>query len=112
MNNKQIPEVIKSNYDFIYQFNMYHSFFNHTVIGLKPKKYTKTFDYFLDFLFSLGNRGNTATARTSCLVACAIMQDHHDSVVGAEAIACLQQLHMFAPRHVNLSSLVPHLCVS
>ena len=62
--------------------------------------------------FLAGNRGNTATARTSCLVACAIMQDHSDSVVGAEAIACLQQLHMFAPRHVNLSSLVPHLCVS
>ena len=59
-----------------------------------------------------GNRGNIATARTSCLVACAIMQDHPDSVVGAEAIACLQQLHMFAPRHVNLSTLVPDLCVS
>lgn len=56
-----------------------------------------------------GNRGNTPTARTSCLVACAIMQDHPDSLVGAEAIACLQQLHMFAPRHVNLSSVVPHL---
>uniref|UniRef100_A0A7N8XJN0 HEAT repeat-containing protein 5B n=1 Tax=Mastacembelus armatus TaxID=205130 RepID=A0A7N8XJN0_9TELE len=27
------------------------------------------------------------------------------------AISCLQQLHMFAPRHVNLSSLVPCLCV-
>ncbi|XP_072169312.1 HEAT repeat-containing protein 5B-like [Diadema setosum] len=59
-----------------------------------------------------GNRGNIATARTSCLVACAIMQDHHDSVVGAEAIACLQQLHMFAPRHVNLSTLVPDLCTA
>lgn len=40
------------------------------------------------------------------------MQDHTDSLVQAEAIACLQQLHMFAPRHVNLSSLVPNLCVS
>lgn len=59
-----------------------------------------------------GNRGNIATARTSCLVACAIMQDHPDSVVGAEAIACLQQLHMFAPRHVNLSTLVPDLCTA
>ena len=30
----------------------------------------------------------------------------------AEAIACLQQMHMFAPRHVNLSSIVPMLVVS
>nr|XP_006814260.1 PREDICTED: HEAT repeat-containing protein 5B-like [Saccoglossus kowalevskii] len=51
-----------------------------------------------------------STCRSSCLVGCAIMQDHPDSLVGAEAIACLQQLHMFAPRHVNLSTLVPHLC--
>lgn len=39
------------------------------------------------------------------------MQDHSDSLVQAAAISCLQQLHMFAPRHVNLSSLVPCLCV-
>lgn len=43
---------------------------------------------------------------------CAITQDHSDSLVQAAAISCLQQLHMFAPRHVNLSSLVPSLCVS
>ena len=42
--------------------------------------------------------------------ACAIMQSHDDSQIEAEAVACLQQLHMFAPRHVNLSNLVPHLC--
>ena len=40
------------------------------------------------------------------------MQDHYDSLVEAEAISCLQQLHLFAPRHVNLTTLVPHLCVS
>jgi len=40
------------------------------------------------------------------------MQDHYDSIVQAEAILCLQQCHLFAPRHVNLSTLVPHLCVS
>ncbi|XP_070179925.1 HEAT repeat-containing protein 5B-like isoform X2 [Littorina saxatilis] len=56
------------------------------------------------------NTGAIATARLSCLVCCAIMQDHPDSLVQAEAIACLQQLHMFAPRHVNLNTLVPHLC--
>ncbi|XP_032821133.2 HEAT repeat-containing protein 5B isoform X4 [Petromyzon marinus] len=53
-----------------------------------------------------------STARSSCLVGCAIMQDHSDSLVQAQAISCLQQLHMFAPRHVNLSSLVPNLCVN
>jgi hypothetical protein len=51
-------------------------------------------------------------ARSSFLCACAIMQDHQDPLVQAEATACLQQLHLFAPRHVNLSSLVPTLCVS
>ncbi|KAJ8308625.1 hypothetical protein KUTeg_013499 [Tegillarca granosa] len=59
-----------------------------------------------------GNSASIATARLYCLVCCAIMQDHPDSLVQAEAIACLQQLHMFAPRHVNLSSLVPHLCLT
>ena len=63
------------------------------------------------FLF-VGNHGTIATARLSCLVCCAVMQDHYDSQVQAEAVACLQQLHLFAPRHVNLSTLVPHLCVS
>ena len=28
----------------------------------------------------------------------------------AEAISCLQQLHMFAPKHVDLSAIVPNLC--
>ncbi|KAK2175422.1 hypothetical protein NP493_734g02011 [Ridgeia piscesae] len=58
-----------------------------------------------------GNSSSVATARLSCLVCCAIMQDHYDSIVQAEAILCLQQCHLFAPRHVNLSTLVPHLCV-
>jgi len=60
----------------------------------------------------VGNTGSIATARLSCLVCCGVMQDHSDSLVQAEAVACLQQLHMFAPRHVNLGTLVPHLCVS
>ncbi|XP_045683749.1 HEAT repeat-containing protein 5B isoform X1 [Phyllostomus hastatus] len=58
-----------------------------------------------------GNGATTSTIRSSCLVGCAITQDHSDSLVQAAAISCLQQLHMFAPRHVNLSSLVPSLCV-
>uniref|UniRef100_A0A8C5EVP5 HEAT repeat-containing protein 5B n=1 Tax=Gouania willdenowi TaxID=441366 RepID=A0A8C5EVP5_GOUWI len=58
-----------------------------------------------------GNGATISTIRSSCLVGCALMQDHSDSLVQAAAISCLQQLHMFAPRHVNLSSLVPCLCV-
>ncbi|KAM4693258.1 HEAT repeat-containing protein 5B [Discoglossus pictus] len=58
-----------------------------------------------------GNGPTISTIRSSCLVGCSIMQDHSDSLVQAAAISCLQQLHMFAPRHVNLSSLVPCLCV-
>uniref|UniRef100_A0A6Q2YC77 HEAT repeat-containing protein 5A n=1 Tax=Esox lucius TaxID=8010 RepID=A0A6Q2YC77_ESOLU len=50
--------------------------------------------------------------RTSCLVDCAVMQDSPDCLVQTQAISCLQQLHMFAPRHVNLASLVPSLCVN
>lgn len=60
----------------------------------------------------LGNPTLICTARSSFLCACAIMQDHQDPLVQAEATGCLQQLHLFAPRHVNLSSLVPNLCVS
>ncbi|XP_049821749.1 HEAT repeat-containing protein 5B isoform X2 [Aethina tumida] len=57
-----------------------------------------------------GNTSSICTARSSFLCACAIMQDHQDPLVQAEATGCLQQLHLFAPRHVNLSSLVPTLC--
>uniref|UniRef100_A0A8C1XP25 HEAT repeat-containing protein 5A n=1 Tax=Cyprinus carpio TaxID=7962 RepID=A0A8C1XP25_CYPCA len=49
---------------------------------------------------------------TSCLVGCAVMQDSQDCLVQAQAISCLQQLHMFAPRFVNLASLVPSLCIN
>ncbi|XP_065200390.1 HEAT repeat-containing protein 5B isoform X2 [Planococcus citri] len=57
-----------------------------------------------------GNATATCTARSSFLCACAIMQDHQDPLVQTEATACLQQLHLFTPRHVNLSSFVPTLC--
>ncbi|KAL3290046.1 hypothetical protein HHI36_023417 [Cryptolaemus montrouzieri] len=57
-----------------------------------------------------GNTASICTARSSFLCACAIMQDHQDPLVQAEATGCLQQLHLFAPKHVNLSSLVPTLC--
>lgn len=64
------------------------------------------------FLSNTGSSTTVSTLRTSCLLGCAAMQDSPDCLVQAEAISCLQQLHMFAPRHVNLSSLVSSLCVS
>ncbi|XP_046321272.1 HEAT repeat-containing protein 5A isoform X7 [Marmota monax] len=57
-----------------------------------------------------GNSTSVSALRTSCLLGCAVMQDNPDCLVQAQAISCLQQLHMFAPRHVNLSSLVSCLC--
>uniref|UniRef100_A0A8C3YRM5 HEAT repeat-containing protein 5A n=1 Tax=Catagonus wagneri TaxID=51154 RepID=A0A8C3YRM5_9CETA len=57
-----------------------------------------------------GNSTYISALRTSCLLGCAVMQDNPDCLVQAQAISCLQQLHMFAPRHVNLSSLVSCLC--
>ncbi|XP_014249011.1 HEAT repeat-containing protein 5B isoform X1 [Cimex lectularius] len=59
-----------------------------------------------------GNTSSVCSMRSSLLCACAIMQDHRDPLVQAEATSCLQQLHLFAPRHVNLSSLVPNLCMN
>lgn len=57
-----------------------------------------------------GNSTSICSVRSNFLCACAIMQAHSDPLVQAEATGCLQQLHLFAPRHVNLSSLVPTLC--
>ncbi|NXT00867.1 HTR5A protein, partial [Jacana jacana] len=59
-----------------------------------------------------GSSMTVSALRTSCLLGCAVMQDNPDCLVQAQAISCLQQLHMFAPRHVNLSSLVSCLCVN
>ncbi|XP_043405637.1 HEAT repeat-containing protein 5A isoform X5 [Chelonia mydas] len=59
-----------------------------------------------------GSKTAVSALRTSCLLGCAVMQDNPDCLVQAQAISCLQQLHMFAPRHVNLSSLVSCLCVN
>uniref|UniRef100_I3J0L3 HEAT repeat-containing protein 5A n=1 Tax=Oreochromis niloticus TaxID=8128 RepID=I3J0L3_ORENI len=57
-----------------------------------------------------GNGTAVSDLRSSCLVACGVMQDSPDCLVQAGAISCLQQLHMFSPPHVNLTSLVPALC--
>uniref|UniRef100_A0A668U616 HEAT repeat-containing protein 5A n=1 Tax=Oreochromis aureus TaxID=47969 RepID=A0A668U616_OREAU len=59
-----------------------------------------------------GNGTAVSDLRSSCLVACGVMQDSPDCLVQARAISCLQQLHMFSPPHVNLTSLVPALCAN
>ncbi|XP_067318972.1 HEAT repeat-containing protein 5A [Anolis sagrei] len=59
-----------------------------------------------------GSSTTVSALRASCLLSCTVMQDNPDCLVQAQAISCLQQLHMFAPRHVNLSSLVRCLCVN
>ncbi|NXO82773.1 HTR5A protein, partial [Sitta europaea] len=59
-----------------------------------------------------GSSTAVSALRTSCLLGCAVMQDNPDCLVQAQAISCLQQLHMFAPRHVNLSKLVSCLCMN
>ncbi|XP_029900277.1 HEAT repeat-containing protein 5A isoform X2 [Myripristis murdjan] len=59
-----------------------------------------------------GEGSAVAGLRSSCLVGCGVMQASPDCLVQAEAISCLQQLHMFSPPHVNLACLVPALCVN
>lgn len=63
-------------------------------------------------LLCTGEGVGMCAVRSLCLLACAIMQDSTDCLVQAQAIACLQHLHMFSPRHIDLASLVPSLCVS
>ncbi|CAF1187973.1 unnamed protein product, partial [Didymodactylos carnosus] len=55
------------------------------------------------------NTNYISILRSSCLTSSTLLQMHIDPIVQAEAIQSLQQLHLFAPRHVNLSTLVPEL---
>ncbi|XP_048340698.1 HEAT repeat-containing protein 5A isoform X4 [Sphaerodactylus townsendi] len=59
-----------------------------------------------------GSSTTVSALRASCLLGCAVMQDNPDCLVQTHAISCLQQLHMFAPHHVNLCSLVKCLYVN
>jgi len=54
------------------------------------------------------NDSGTARSRQAIQVACSIMSSGGPTVQ-AEAISCLQQLHMFAPSHTDLTQLVPEL---
>ncbi|CAF2246902.1 unnamed protein product [Rotaria magnacalcarata] len=55
------------------------------------------------------NTNYISILRSSCLTASSLLQMHIEPIVQSEAIQALQQLHLFAPRHVNLSNLVPDL---
>ncbi len=48
--------------------------------------------------------------RSSFVCACAILQGHPHAAVQADAVHCLQQLHMFSQGLVDLAVLVPWLC--
>lgn len=66
----------------------------------------------LSLLFSLFISQNFCFYRLFIIIASVMMLNSSDSLVQAEAISCLQQLHLFTPRHVHLDRLVVQLCVS
>ncbi|KAL2098993.1 hypothetical protein ACEWY4_005473 [Coilia grayii] len=57
-----------------------------------------------------GESDAVCSLRSVCLTACAVLQESQECVLQAQAISCLQQLHLFAPKHLNLAQLVPSLC--
>ncbi|KJH43159.1 hypothetical protein DICVIV_10827 [Dictyocaulus viviparus] len=68
----------------------------------------------------LGSCGPIEGVRGSLLAACAIQLSHPDPLIKSEAISGLQQMHLYAPRYVNLGHLVvdiatclssKHLCL-
>uniref|UniRef100_A0A915IWN5 HEAT repeat-containing protein 5B n=1 Tax=Romanomermis culicivorax TaxID=13658 RepID=A0A915IWN5_ROMCU len=58
------------------------------------------------------NSSAVVSIRNSLLTICSILTENDHHAVKSEAVSCFQQLHLFAPRHVNLSTLVPFLCES
>lgn len=62
----------------------------------------------------LGPELQTASdIRIACLSTCSVMEKHTDPVIRAEAIACMQCVHLFAPKHgVSMNTLVPFLLES
>ncbi|XP_034114354.2 HEAT repeat-containing protein 5B isoform X4 [Drosophila albomicans] len=56
-----------------------------------------------------GNNAAVNAMRSSFLCAAALLQSHADPLVQSEAIGCLQQLHLFACKSLQLDTLVPTL---
>ena len=59
-------------------------------------------------LIYLTSNALTPEFRSDILLAAGVLQTGGPAVQ-AEALACLQQLHMFAPTHLNLGTVVPEL---
>lgn len=55
------------------------------------------------------NTQSASEMRVACLTTCTVMQIHSDAMIRAEAIKCLQELHLFASKYVKLQNLVPNL---
>ncbi|GBP42418.1 HEAT repeat-containing protein 5B [Eumeta japonica] len=55
-------------------------------------------------------QGSASSAVGRFICACAALGECPGGGARAEAIGCLQQLQMFAPKHINLHTLVPNLC--
>lgn len=56
-----------------------------------------------------GANGTISAVRNTCLIACEMMHSCVDWIVQSEAVTSFQQMHMFAPKHVNFTLLVPQL---
>jgi hypothetical protein len=58
------------------------------------------------------NSNMSKDVKYTCLKACSIMQIHFDCTVKAEAISCIQKLHLFSPSEIDIKTTVPFLIVS
>ncbi|XP_055352546.1 HEAT repeat-containing protein 5B-like isoform X2 [Paramacrobiotus metropolitanus] len=58
-----------------------------------------------------GAHGTISAVRNTCLIACEMLHScaTTDWIVQSEAVTSFQQMHMFAPKHVNFTLLVPQL---
>ncbi|TKR87612.1 hypothetical protein L596_011984 [Steinernema carpocapsae] len=54
--------------------------------------------------------GGIESTRSSLFIAYTMMADHGDCSVNAEAMNCVQLLHVFAPRYVDMKKLVTRIC--
>jgi hypothetical protein len=55
--------------------------------------------------------GTIEPIRNAFLVASSMLIEFDDPLIKADAVACFQHLHLFAPRFVELDRLVLHICV-
>ncbi|OON22437.1 HEAT repeat protein, partial [Opisthorchis viverrini] len=56
-----------------------------------------------------GSGASVASSRQACWFCCLIMQESSDGMLQAEAVSCLQRLHMFASQQMKMPELVASL---